>query len=57
MKGKAEEINNWLKSNEVKMELKISDCHLAHLRQNGKLEYKKKGNSFYYSSESVVNNK
>jgi len=53
MKGKAEEINNWLKSKEVKKELKISDCDLAHLREDGFLSFTKQGNSFLYNSNDV----
>ena len=53
MKGKAEEINNWLKSKEVKKELKISDCDLAHLIEDGFLSFTKQGNSFLYNSNDV----
>jgi hypothetical protein len=53
MKGQGEEINNWLKSNEVKKELKMSDCDLAHLRQAGFLGFTKQGNAFLYNSNDV----
>ena len=48
------EINNWLRSKEVKKELKISDCDLAHLRQNGFLGFTKQGNTFLYNSNDVI---
>ena len=50
----------WLSSKEAKKVLKVSDCHLSHLRNNGELVFMKKGNSFLYSLqhiESLVVNK
>lgn len=38
----------WLTSNEAKAALKISDCHLMHLRLQGALKFKKVGNRFFY---------
>lgn len=38
-------------SKEAKKILKISDCKLAHLRVDGKLEFKKIGNRFMYLIE------
>jgi hypothetical protein len=35
-------------SKEAKRILKISDCKLAHLRVDGKLEFKKVRNRFFY---------
>jgi hypothetical protein len=52
MKDQTEK-NNWLRSKEVKKELKISDCDLAHLRQDGFLGFAKKGNTFFYNSDDV----
>lgn len=52
----AKEIENnelWLKSKEVEKELKISSCYLAHLRQEGKLEFIKKGDSYLYDRSSI----
>jgi hypothetical protein len=46
VKGQSKYKNNWLKSNEVKKELKISDCDLAHLRQDGFLGFTKQGSAF-----------
>lgn len=40
--------NRWLSSKEVKETLKISDCHLMHLRLAGKLIFKKESNRFFY---------
>jgi hypothetical protein len=45
---------NWLKSKDVKKELKISDCDLAHIRIAGILGFIKKGNAFIYNSEDVL---
>lgn len=54
MKGQRREINNWLKSKEVKKELKILDCDLPHLRQDGLLGFIKQGNAFLYSINDVI---
>ena len=45
--------NTWLTSKEAKKALKVSDCSLAHLRMKGKLEFTKKGNSFFYSKNGI----
>ena len=42
------ETNKWYTTKETKSLLKISDCKLMHLHLEGKIEYKKEGNSFYY---------
>lgn len=42
-----------LTSKEAKSILKISDCHLAHLRMEGKLPFVKKGNAFMYDQTGV----
>lgn len=39
----------WLTSTQVRKRLKISTCNLAHLRQAGKLRFKKRGNAYLYS--------
>lgn len=44
---------NYLSSKEAKKKLKISSCQLMHLRIEGKLNYIKKGNSFYYDSKDM----
>lgn len=43
----------FLTSKEAKVELKVQDCDLAHIRNAGKLQFTKKGNAFLYSKESV----
>jgi hypothetical protein len=48
---------DWLTSNEVLKVLKIKSCDLMHLRVEGKLEYKKKGNAFLYLKTSVSSTK
>ena len=44
---------SYLTSSEAKKTLKISDCHLAHLRLEGKLPFVKKGNAFMYEIDEV----
>ena len=43
----------WLTSKEVLKTTKIKGCDLMHYRVQGKLEYEKRGNAFYYSKENV----
>jgi hypothetical protein len=43
----------YLNSKEAKAVLKVQDCHLAHIRNAGKLKFEKKGNAFMYSKESI----
>lgn len=38
----------WLTSKEAKAKLKITSCELMHRRVEGKLQYKKVGNSYFY---------
>ncbi|KKO46557.1 hypothetical protein WG68_04420 [Arsukibacterium ikkense] len=38
----------WLTSKEAKKVLKVSDCHLMHLRLEGKLQFRKEGNRYFY---------
>lgn len=40
----------YLTSKEAKKILKVSDCHLAHLRMEGKLPFVKKGNAYMYET-------
>lgn len=42
-----------LKSKDAKKELKISDCKLMHLREDGILRAKKKGNAYMYHEDDV----
>ncbi len=39
---------NYLSSKEMMKELKVSSCELMHLRVEGKLDYVKKGNAYFY---------
>lgn len=43
-----QEAENWLTSKEAKKVLKVSDCHLMHMRLAGKLQFRKEGNRFFY---------
>jgi len=43
----------YLTSPEAKKELKVQDCDLAHIRNSGKLQFTKKGNSYLYLKESI----
>lgn len=46
----------WLTSKETQKVLKISGCELMHLRESGKLKFKKQGNAYYYLvSQNQVN--
>lgn len=53
MKKLNREKSDWLTSKEVEKGLKISSCHLMHLRVDGKLKFKKNGKAFLYEKESV----
>ena len=44
----------WLRSKEVRKALRISTCHLAHMRTAGKLRFRKNGNAFLYDSKDVA---
>ena len=43
----------WLSSKETKKILKISDCRLSHLRNEGELVFMKKGSAFLYSLQHI----
>ena len=43
----------YLTSQEAKKVLKVQDCDLAHIRNSGKLQFTKKGNSYLYLKESI----
>ncbi len=38
----------WLTSQEAQKALKVSGCHLMHMRLAGKLKFRKEGNRFFY---------
>lgn len=44
---KKDEIN-WFPSLEAQKKLKLRSCDLMHLRESGKLKFKKVGNAYYY---------
>ena len=55
MEKDIENAKNWLSSKDVEKAFKTSSCDLAHLRQEGKLLFTKKGNSFLYDKKDVQN--
>lgn len=55
MTDKKQEPENWLSSKEAKKVFKVSDCHLMHLRQAGKLQFRKEGIRFFICYQSSRN--
>jgi hypothetical protein len=49
----SKENKNWLSSTEALKAAKIKSCDLMHFRTQGKLEFEKRGNAFFYSKESL----
>ena len=43
--------SKYLNSKETRKKLKISSCELMHIREEGKIEFIKKGNAYYYKSD------
>lgn len=43
---------HWHSSQQAKALLKVTDCHLMHLRLQGALKFKKVGNRFFYWIET-----
>jgi hypothetical protein len=43
----------WFSSKEAVKLAKIKDCDLMHYRAQGKLEFEKRGNAYFYSEESL----
>lgn len=43
----------WLSSKEAQKIAKIKGCDLMHHRTQGKLDFEKRGNAFFYSEESI----
>ena len=43
----------WVSSKEAEKLANIKGCNLMHYRLQGKLEFEKRGNAFFYSEESV----
>lgn len=44
----------WLNSEEARRELKISSCDLSHIRESGKLRFRKEGGAFLYLKKDVA---
>lgn len=47
------EDENWISSKKVRALTKIKGCDLMHYRTEGRLEFKKRGNAYLYSKNSV----
>jgi len=45
---------DFLSSREAMAHLRISSCDLMHLRLQGKLNFKKKGNAYWYEAKEVM---
>lgn len=43
----------WLSSKETQKTAKIKSCDLMHYRVEGKLQFKKKGNAYFYLKKSI----
>jgi len=44
---------NWLTSKQALESIKIKSCDLMHYRTQGRLEFKKRGNAYFYKKESL----
>jgi hypothetical protein len=43
----------WLTSVDARKAFRLTTCELAHLRESGQLEFRRKGNAFLYQVESL----
>jgi hypothetical protein len=43
----------WLTSGATRKALRVSSCHLMHLREAGVLRFRKEGNAYLYSAADV----
>ena len=43
----------WLKSDAARRALRVSGCDLSHIRETGKLRFRKKGNAFLYDPKDI----
>jgi len=50
-----EDNSNWVTSKEAMKMAKIQSCDLMHYRIQGKLEFEKRGNAYFYSKKSLEN--
>ena len=46
--------SEWLRSKDASRAMKVSACTLAHIRDAGKLRFKKDGNAFLYHPDDVA---
>ena len=51
--SKTEASPEWYTSTEARRVMKVSTCHLSHMRQDGLLRFQKKGNAFLYLASDV----
>lgn len=51
--NKTSKQDDWLDSKEARMELEVSACDLSHIREAGKLRYRKEGKAFRYSKSDI----
>lgn len=47
------ENKKWISSKDAIKVAKIKSCDLMHYRVQGKLEFEKRGNAYFYSEESL----
>ncbi len=40
----------WMRSDQARKVLRVSTCDLSHLRQGGKIAFRKAGNAYLYSA-------
>lgn len=45
----------WLSSKEAQKTANLKSCDLMHYRVQGKLEFEKRGNAYFYSKSSINN--
>ncbi|WP_282148400.1 hypothetical protein [Algibacter lectus] len=45
----------WVSSKDAMKTTKIKSCDLMHYRIQGKLEFEKRGNAYFYSKKSLNN--
>lgn len=44
---------SWVTSKQAREQIRISSCELMHLRESGKLRFRKQGNAFFYQRSDV----
>jgi hypothetical protein len=45
--------DGWMPSVEARQRLRVSTCHLMHLRVEGTLRHRKDGNAYLYAADDV----